>query len=173
MQEETGLSSGAWAVIATFAAIAVLAVSIGLVLDKAGDYKIAAAEHAWAQAAQTQAQAALVDARAAQIGVMAQAALPYMLGLFALLIFAGMTAAVIMYVARRTAPQQVYMLPQQAPPWMMLPPQAGGWYGEEEYIDTRGVHIPASGRQGHSAAGTVTIIHPGRTDGNHHTTYHR
>lgn len=83
------------------AVLAIILVGGGFVLDKSAELEAAKAERAMAIAAQTQAQASLIDARTAQIGMVGQAALPYLVALFALLVVAAMGAGVYLYILRR------------------------------------------------------------------------
>lgn len=94
-------ANGALMLVGVLVAVAILAICTGLVLDKAADYKVAAAEQAWAHAAQVNAQANLVDARSAQIGMVATAMSGFVVPMIAMLIVAAIVAGVFLYVNRR------------------------------------------------------------------------
>lgn len=110
---DEGIGAGPLAMIAVLCAVGVLAICGGFVLDRAADYKVAAAEQAWAHAAQVNAQANLVDARSAQIGMVATAMSGFVVPMIAMLIVAALVAGVFFYVNRQNERRHQEMLQQQ------------------------------------------------------------
>lgn len=95
-----GGGGGVYILVAGLAIFAAVAIGVGLVLDKAADYKEAAAAQAYAHAAQINAQANLVDARTAQIGMVAVATTPVLYGIIGLFVLLAVSIGVVVFIDR-------------------------------------------------------------------------
>lgn len=106
-----GGGGGVYILVAGLAIFAAVAIGVGLVLDKAADYKEAAASQAYAHAAQVNAQANLVDARTAQIGMVAVATTPVLYGIIGLLILFAVVMGVLVFINMRKQRELQQYLP--------------------------------------------------------------
>lgn len=95
-----GLATFAMVATVGMAAVALIAL---LVMKQAEKVARAKTSEAWARAAQLDAQANMIDARTAQIGMVADAALPYLFGLFAVLVFAVVLVGAWIYFDHRAS----------------------------------------------------------------------
>jgi len=148
-----GQGSGLLVLVGVLAAVALLAICAGLVLDKAADYKAAAAEQAWAHAAQVNAQANLVDARSAQIGMVATAMSGFVVPMIAMLIVAAMVVGVFLYVDHRN--QRRYEAELRASQAYCL------GHGDRFYVGETELYVPNAHTRARESA---VVIRAGQRD---------